>query len=134
MNILLFSLLTIVYINELNKLMFDSFNMINILKWIFWNLFYFVWLISFILKNIIFRFKKTDIFPYNLYKTLDIIIKPKPNIQSDVSGIFKILLISLDVHYIDYVCRLALIFFKILILLCAIYKLIIVHELNIYKI
>ena len=134
LDISLFLLFATVYINGLNKLMFDSLNMINILKWTFWNLFYPVWLISFTLKNIISGFEKAGIFSYNLYKTLDIIVKLKSSIQSDISDIFKISLTNLDVCCIDCVCRLVPIFFKILILLRAIYKLTTVHELDVYKI
>ena len=85
-------------------------------------------------KNIISRFKKIDIFPYNPHKTFNIIAKSKSNIQLNIPDIFKIPLTSLNIHHIDRACRLVFISSKISTLLRAIYKLIIIYKLDTYKI
>ena len=134
LDISLFSPLATAYTNGLNKLMFDSLNMINMSKRTFWSLFYPAWLISFTSKNIVSGFEKAGIFPYNPRKTLDIIAKLKPSIQSDISNILKTPLTSLDTRRINHACQLTPTPSKIPTLLHAIYKLITIHELNTHKI
>ena len=134
LDISLFSPLATAYTNGLNKLMFDSLNMISMSKRTFWSLFYPAWLTSFTSKNIVSGFEKAGIFPYNPHKTLDIITKPKPSIQPYVSGILKTPLTSLDARRIDRACRLAPTPSKIPKLLRAIYKLTAVHELDTHEI
>ena len=65
-NIALFLSLSTYYINGLNKLMFNSFRIIKILKRTFWSVFIGVWEQIFTVENILTNFKKAGIWPFNV--------------------------------------------------------------------
>ena len=77
-NVSLFASLTTFYIIGLNKLLNNSFSIISMIKRAFWSIFLPAWKEAFTLKNIVFGFEKTGIFPYKPRLILDVIIKPLP--------------------------------------------------------
>jgi hypothetical protein len=73
LDVSLFALLAIYYINGLNKLMFNSLGMVNMSKRAFWSVFFPAWQQAFSEKNINSGFEKTGIWPYNPSLVLNII-------------------------------------------------------------
>ena len=74
-NISLFTSLTTFYMIGLNKLLNNSFGMVSMIKRAFWSIFLPAQKEAFILKNIVFGFEKTGIFPYKLRFIFDVITK-----------------------------------------------------------